>query len=78
MRVLTLKAPAGEHLLDPMHAGLVTEFPKGPHQAGVIRKILYLENCSATWVSTFWISSSFSADEKRKTDGKGCALWTAG
>lgn len=33
-RVLTLKAPAGEHLLDPMHAGLVTEFPKGPHRAG--------------------------------------------
>lgn len=30
----------------------------------------YLENCSATWVSTVWISSSFSADQNRKSEGK--------
>lgn len=44
-------------------------------------KILYLENCSATWVSTLWINSSFSTDQNRKTDEKRESLdrsWTSG
>lgn len=33
-----------------------------------MQRIRYLENCSATWASTPWMSSSLSTNQRRETD----------